>query len=257
MKRTASHSMAASSSLLPLLLLAATLVVAKPSSSPVAAPSAGPLNITDILVNATRHRTFARLLRETQVDLQVDKELGDDDTGNTFTVLAPSDAAFLGLRSGVLNALSQQDQEELVLYHLLPHYYSLPMFVTASNPVRTQASGNHGAYTLNVTTDNDMRVNVSTGVVRTPIAGSLFDDGEKLAVYTLEKVLLPYDLFGPRSPASSKPDSKVPSAQSAADVAPAAGENIVAAAGLRACRRNLMAAFGALAIAIHCFASIN
>lgn len=247
--------MASSSSSLPMPLLVAFLLLA--ASLVVAKPSAGPLNITAILVNATRHRTFARLLRETQVDLQVDKELGEDDTGNTFTVLAPSDAAFLGLRSGALNSLAQQDQVELVLYHLLPHYYSLPMFVTASNPVRTQASGNHGTYTLNITTDSDMRVNVSTGVVRTPIAGSLFDDGEKLAVYTLEKVLLPYDLFGPRSPASSPPTGKAPSAQSAADVAPAAGENRAAAAWLRGGWKNLMTAFVALAIAINCFASIN
>ncbi|RWW26806.1 hypothetical protein GW17_00008793 [Ensete ventricosum] len=208
--------------LLMVLTLAALLALTTPldGAQPAAPdPAPAPLNITAILVNGTNYNTFSHLLRETQVDIQINDELND--LANAFTIFAPTDAAFKSLKSGTLNALVQQDQVGLVLYHILPRYYSLDMFETASNPVRTQASGNHGAYTINVTTDSNMQVNISTGIVHTRIAKKIFDDSQQLAVYSLDKVLLPYDLFGPKPPASVPPvaenaSGKSPSRDSAA-----------------------------------------
>ncbi|XP_064941068.1 fasciclin-like arabinogalactan protein 9 [Musa acuminata AAA Group] len=55
-----------------------------------------------------------------------------------------------------------QEQVSLVLYHVLPKYYTLFTFKTTSNLVNTQASGSNNVYTINITCSNN-QVNVSTG----------------------------------------------------------------------------------------------
>ncbi|URE07533.1 Fasciclin domain [Musa troglodytarum] len=130
---------------------------------------------------------------------------------NGLTVFAPTNNAFAGLTVGTLNGLSQQQQIEPVLYHVVARYYSLTAFQTASNPVMTQASGKTGVWTLNVTTSSDHQANVSTGVVEAPINNAIYADFP-LAAYSVEKVLLPYEIFGPKPPAAAPtPSTKKPS----------------------------------------------
>nr|CAD1823826.1 unnamed protein product [Ananas comosus var. bracteatus] len=131
--------------------------------------SAG-VNLTEVLEKGGQYTTLIRLLKETQLDLQINSQLRNSFNG--LTVFAPTDNAFGALKAGTLNALSPQEQVALVLYHVLPAFYSLEMFQTASNPVRTQASGNDGAYTLNITSVMN-QVNVSTGIVETSITNTL------------------------------------------------------------------------------------
>jgi len=138
-----------------------------------------------------------------------------------MTILAPTDNAFNSLKAGTLNSLNPQEQAALILYHVLPRYYSLMTFQTSSNPITTQATGNHGAYVVNITSTANNQVNVSTGVNQTPLSTSLRSTFP-LAVYQIDSVLLPYDLFGPKPPAaapkpSEKPKvkAKAPSAESA------------------------------------------
>nr|CAD1834331.1 unnamed protein product [Ananas comosus var. bracteatus] len=172
------------------------------TAAPAPAP-AGPPNITAVLAKGGQYTTFIRLLKESRVDEQINSQLNNSFNG--LTVFAPTDGAFNSLKSGTLNSISQQDQIELVLYHVLPKFYTLSTFATTSNPLNTQASAaGGGADTLNVTTGTaeGQKVNVSTGVVETPIASALTTDFP-LAVYSVDKVLLPYDLFGPKSPASA------------------------------------------------------
>ncbi|RRT40379.1 hypothetical protein B296_00058566 [Ensete ventricosum] len=195
------------SGLAAVLVLTATLVQAQPEAAPPA--PAGPLNITAILAKGGQYTSFIRLIRQTRVDEQVNSQLNNSYNG--LTVFAPTDNAFAGLKAGTLNGLSQQQQIELVLYHVLPRYYSLTAFQTASNPVMTQASGKTGVWTLNVTASSDHQVNVSTGVVEAPINNAIYADFP-LVVYSVEKVLLPYEIFGPKPPAAApKPSTKKPS----------------------------------------------
>ncbi|CAL9044198.1 fasciclin-like arabinogalactan protein 11 [Musa acuminata AAA Group] len=189
------------------LVLTAPLVQAQPEAAPPA--PAGQLNITAILAKGGRYTSFIRLLRQTQVDEQINSQLSNSYNG--LTLFAPTDNAFAGLKVGTLNGLSQQQQIELVLYHVLPRYYSLTAFQTATNPVMTQASGKTGVWTLNVTTSSDHQANVSTGVVEVPIDNAVYADFP-LAVYSVEKVLLPYEIFGPKPPAAAPtPSTKKPS----------------------------------------------
>lgn len=122
------------------------------SNAQPAAPAPGPagtLNLTAILEKGGQYTSFIRLLKETQLDKQIESQLNNSYNG--FTVMAPTDNAFNSLKAGTLNSLSQQEQVALALYHVLPQFYSIESFQTVSNPVRTQASGSNGVYTVNIT----------------------------------------------------------------------------------------------------------
>ncbi|EEE56817.1 hypothetical protein OsJ_06412 [Oryza sativa Japonica Group] len=143
------------------LATVSVVVVSGAGEAPSPAPT-GPLNLTEILTKAGHYNTFVRLLKDTEVTSQMDA----------------------------------QAQAELVLYHVLPRYYGFVTFETTTNPVRTQASGQRGVCTVNVTTAGEDRVRVSSGVVEAEL-GRPLRDGHPLAVYSLDAVLLPPDMFGP------------------------------------------------------------
>ncbi|KAI3877957.1 hypothetical protein MKW92_015492 [Papaver armeniacum] len=188
----------ASHSLLVLALVSSCLLLsvhAQKDAAP-APKAAGPINLTGILDKAGQYTTFMRLLTSTQVSNQIYNQLNSSDQG--MTVFAPTDNAFNNLKPGTLNSLSTQDQVELVLYHVLPKYYSLVMFETASNPVRTQSSDG-----LNFTTSAN-QVNVSTGMVDVILNNALRQEFP-LSVYQVDKVLLPLSLFGAKPPVSPPP----------------------------------------------------
>ncbi|MFS7962091.1 putative FAS1 domain-containing protein [Helianthus anomalus] len=105
-----------------------------------------------------------------------------------MTIFAPTDNAFQNLPAGTLNGLSEEKKVKLVLYHVLPKFYSMDDLVTISNPVPTQAGSSRGSLGLNFT-GRASQVNVSTGVVETQINNALRKDFP-LAVYVVDKVLL-------------------------------------------------------------------
>ncbi|KAI3743215.1 hypothetical protein L1987_60921 [Smallanthus sonchifolius] len=78
-----------------------------------------------------------------------------------MTVFAPTDNAFSGLKPGSLNSLSDQEKVGLIQFHV---------------------------------------VNISTGVVDATVANTIYSDGS-LAVYQVDKVLLPMRMFCPPAPA--------------------------------------------------------
>ncbi|KMT01916.1 hypothetical protein BVRB_9g209410 [Beta vulgaris subsp. vulgaris] len=200
----------ASSLRLSLLLLAAALActqcLAQSPAAPAPAP-AGPLNLTAILEKASQYTTFMRLLASTQVDNQIANQVNTSTEG--MTVFAPTDNAFQNLKPGTLNGLSVQEQVQLVLYHVLPKFYNFENFETVSNPVRTQATGQDGEpFGLNIVSIGNRQVNVSTGIVTVQLNNAL-RERFPLAVYQVDMVLLPKELFGAKSPKSA-PKSSAP-----------------------------------------------
>ncbi|XP_020087798.1 fasciclin-like arabinogalactan protein 9 [Ananas comosus] len=165
-------------------------------AAPAPSPSPAAIDITGILDKGSQYTTFKRLLKATEAYQEILTQL--DDSSDGVTLLAPTDDAFKALKPGTLNKLTAQDESELVLYHVLPQYYTFDSFATASNPVRTQASGYDGVDTVNVTSTGVNQVYVSTGVVGTTITNAVYLK-YPVAVYSLEKVLLPNELFGPES----------------------------------------------------------
>lgn len=109
----------------------------------------------------------------------------------------------------------------------------MSQFQTVSNPLRTQAgNSNAGQFPLNVTTSGS-QVNLTTGVVNAVVSNTIYTDGQ-LAVYQVDKVLLPVDLFGnigAPAPAPTKPVKAVSGADSPAGGAKDSSSDDSGAAG--------------------------
>jgi uncharacterized surface protein with fasciclin (FAS1) repeats len=156
--------------------------------------------------NSGQYSKFLQLLHDTRVDDQVKAQLTDSYNG--LTVLAPTNAAFDRLKAGTLNALSNQDQIQLVLYCVLPRFYSLPMLGGLNGEVSTQGSGRDGPYKYDVKRSGD-NVNVSTGV-NSMLLGTPLSKEFPLAVYPVDKVPLPYEMFGPKPPTPAPAPAPAP-----------------------------------------------
>lgn len=177
------------------LLLSITTSIAQTTTAP--AP-AGPLNITAVLEKAGQFNTLIRLMKSTQIADQINNQLNNSNTG--ITIFAPTDNAFSSLPPGTLNSLTDQQKVSLIQFHVIPTLITMSQFQTVSNPLRTQAGNtNNGQFPLNVTSAGN-QVNISTGVVNTTVSNSLYSDS-KLAVYQVDKVLLPLAIFGSAAPA--------------------------------------------------------
>ncbi|CAH8358122.1 unnamed protein product [Eruca vesicaria subsp. sativa] len=199
--------------LAPLFLLLAAIFLSTVVTAQPAAPApgpAGPVNITAVLEKGGQFVTFIRLLNTTQIGNQINIQVNSSTEG--MTVFAPTDNAFQNLKPGTLNKLSPDDQVKLILYHVSPKFYTLDDLLSVSNPVGTQATGRDGGavYGLNFTGQGN-QVNVSTGVIETRVSNALRDE-RPLAVYVVDMVLLPEEMFGKHkiSLVAPAPKSKSP-----------------------------------------------
>uniref|UniRef100_A0ACD5U732 Uncharacterized protein n=1 Tax=Avena sativa TaxID=4498 RepID=A0ACD5U732_AVESA len=192
--------------LLALLSLSLTAPLVHGQTVAAAAPAAPAKSIRAVLTKAGQFTKFLQLLKSTQEEDQIDSQLkGKASSGAGFTIFAPTDNAFSALKSGSLNALSDQEKTSLVQFHVLSQLLPMSQFDTVSNPLRTQAGDTgRGKYPLNVTADGGGRVNISTGVVNATVDGTLYT-GDKLVVYQVDKVLLPWKLYGPPVPPAPAP----------------------------------------------------
>lgn len=167
-------------------------------------------DIIKILRKAKIFSILIRLLKTTQVITQINSQLIATKAASGLTILAPDDNAFSELKAGFLNSLDDNQKIELLQFHVLPVYVASSNFDSLSNPVRTLAPIQ---LQLNVIADGNM-VNISTGVVNTTMAGIVYTD-RSLAIYHLNKVLIPLDFLKPKSslaPAPSLALAKAPKA---------------------------------------------
>ncbi|KDP44078.1 hypothetical protein JCGZ_05545 [Jatropha curcas] len=179
-------------------------------------PSKGPLNVVKVLQKAGHFTFFVRLIKTTQEDIQLFSQLNASTDG--VTIFAPYDAAFSSIiKSGTLNSLSDQEKRELVQFHIIPRFLSTSQFQTVSNPLKSLA-GASSRLALNVTTSDNL-VNVSTGLTKTYVSAIVYTDG-KVAIYQVDKVLLPIDLFAPKPPAPAPAPTKATKEDSTAAESP-------------------------------------
>ncbi|XP_019447894.1 PREDICTED: fasciclin-like arabinogalactan protein 11 [Lupinus angustifolius] len=171
------------------------------SQTPAPSPSSSPTDIIRILKKAGGFTTLIRLLTTTQVSTQINAQLLNSNNG--ITLFAPNDNAFSSLKPGFLNSLSDQQKDELIQFHVLPTFVTITNFDTLSNPVRTQAGDDPERLALNITSSGS-QVNLTTGVVNTTVGGSVYSD-HQLAIYQVDKVLLPRDFFVPKPPPPPAP----------------------------------------------------
>ncbi|KAL6973990.1 hypothetical protein U1Q18_028172 [Sarracenia purpurea var. burkii] len=89
-----------------ILFLPAPQTYAQSSTAPEPSPSAGPINISAILMKGGQYTTFLHLLTSTHVADQIDNQFNN--FNQCMTIFVPTDAAFNNLPAGTLNNLTTQ-----------------------------------------------------------------------------------------------------------------------------------------------------
>ncbi|KAK7359183.1 hypothetical protein VNO77_01131 [Canavalia gladiata] len=207
------------------------LVPTTPSGAPtpMIIPKGPTIDIVQILRKAKRFSVLIRLLKTTQLINQLNSQLLTSGSGG-LTLFAPEDSAFSKLKAGFLNSLSDRQKVELLQFHTLSSFISISNFDTLTNPVQTQAGDDPQRLQLNVTTYGGTQVNMATGAVNATVTGTVYTDN-KLAIYQVDKVLLPLDLVLPSkapapAPSLAKKGPKSDKSNStAADDSSAAGDD--------------------------------
>ncbi|KAG0483199.1 hypothetical protein HPP92_011283 [Vanilla planifolia] len=198
----------------------------KPLSSPEAeAPAAAPapVNLTDLMTRKGC-ALFAGLLAS---DRDAHKTF-DDSADGGLTVFCPGDAAVKSFMPKYKN-LTAEGKTSILLYHGYPVYSSLQTLKSNNGVVTTLATDGGASKSFNFTVQDDgLKVELKTGVATAAITSTLIDQ-DPVAMYEIDKVLQPLELFKPEetdalapAPAAHKKKGKKVAPEPAADDAPEA-----------------------------------
>ncbi|KAK4776990.1 hypothetical protein SAY86_005678 [Trapa natans] len=222
---------------------------AVPTPAPAPAPGPDHVNLTNLLTYAGPFHTFLGYLQSTKVISTFQDRA--DNSADGITIFVPKDSAFSSLKSPSLSNLTQDQLRSLCLFHALPHYYSLADFknVSQMSPVATLAGG---LYTLNFT-DVSGTVHISSGWSDTTVSSSVRST-DPVAVYQVDKVLLPVAIFGTDIPPAAAPAPAPVTVTSppAADSPSSVSDNGLAPTSTKpnsSCRVSGFGAWGALLLA--------
>ncbi|XP_022727961.1 fasciclin-like arabinogalactan protein 7 [Durio zibethinus] len=192
-------------------------VAMSPTTTPAPAPAPAYVNLTYLLSVAGPFQTFLDYLESTKVMDTFQNQANNTEQG--ITIFVPKDNAFKALKKPSLSNLSDDQLKSLILFHALPKYYALADFngLSAKGPVSTLAGG---LYTMNFTDDSGT-VLLNSGWTRTKISSAVHST-DPVAIYQVDKVLLPEAIFGtdiPPTPAPApapdiSPAADTPSAES-------------------------------------------
>ncbi|CAL5406222.1 unnamed protein product [Camellia sinensis] len=185
---------------------------APPSLAPTPAPAPAPgfVNLTDLLSVAGPFHTFLSYLESTKTIETFQNQANNTEEG--ITLFVPKDDAFSSLKKSTLSNLTQDQLKSICLFHALSHYYSLSDFknLSETSPISTFAGGQ---YSLNFT-DVSGTVHIGSGWTNTKVSSSVYST-DPIAIYQVDKVLLPEAIFGTDIPPTPAPAP-------APDIAPAA-----------------------------------
>ncbi|KAL8474109.1 hypothetical protein ACS0TY_030106 [Phlomoides rotata] len=165
------------------------------------APAAAPadLNVTSLM---TRQgcKAFADLVTAQKVDVILAQSVAGG-----LTVFCPSDESLKSFMPRYKN-LTADGKTSLLLFHELPVYYSLGMLRSSNGLMNTLATEGAKKFDFTVQNDGD-DVKLETKIVTATIDGTLVD-ADPLAVFKIDKVLLPKELFKAAPPAPAPKPSK-------------------------------------------------
>ncbi|KAI4383226.1 hypothetical protein MLD38_009092 [Melastoma candidum] len=201
----------------------AALAPSPDSFSPTPAPAPGPdyVNLTDLLSVAGPFHKFLNYLVSTKVIDTFQNQANNTEEG--ITIFVPKDGAFSFQKNPSLANLTDDQLKSLLLFHGLPHYYTLADFaqLSQSSPVSTFAGG---SYSINFTDDSGT-VHLSSGWTHTKISSSVHST-DPVAVYQINRVLLPEAIYGtdiPPTPAPAPAPDISPTADTPSGTTEAAG----------------------------------
>lgn len=179
------------------------LIVTNVAEAP--APSPGEVNITAVLIKGGC-KIFAGLISTTGVIKSYDDSIksSQDAVKKGLTVFAPTDGAFTDVIKKLLKKLSSEDKVSLLKFHAVPSYTPLGTLKNTNGPVTTMASN----YAVTVSSSGNT-VTLNTSLSKATISSTLLDN-LPLAIFTVDKVLEPKELFGTASPPSKAPTPEPP-----------------------------------------------
>ncbi|XP_047943645.1 fasciclin-like arabinogalactan protein 2 [Salvia hispanica] len=168
------------------------------AEAPTAAPS--DLNVTSLMAKQGC-QTFSDMI----VSQGVQSTFSDSVQGG-LTIFCPSDEALDDFRPRYKN-LTAEGKSSLLLYHGVPVYSSLGMLRASNGLMNTLATEGTKKFDFTVQNDGD-DVKLKTKIVTATITGTLIDE-DPLAVFKIDEVLLPKELFKAAPPAPApKPAPK-------------------------------------------------
>ncbi|XP_074587256.1 fasciclin-like arabinogalactan protein 2 [Curcuma longa] len=185
------------------ILQVSSIMSSPEAEAPVAPPAA--VNLTE-LMSSKGCLEFANLLLATpEVLKSFESNL---DAG--LTVFCPIDSAVRAFADKYKN-LTAPGKASLLLYHGTPFYYSQQLLKTNNGAFTTLATDTHNTkYKYTVGSDGEA-ITVKTHLVTATITSTLIDQ-DPVAVYAVDKVLQPRELFKPEdasdAPAAAPSASK-------------------------------------------------
>ncbi|OIW09512.1 hypothetical protein TanjilG_11634 [Lupinus angustifolius] len=120
-----------------------------------------------------------------------------DNVEGGLTVFCPIDDAFKAFLPKFKN-LTVTGKASLLEYHGIPVYQSLAMLKSNNGILNTLATDGASKYDMTVQNDGE-QVTLRTKIDTAKITGTLIDE-QPLAIYTVDKVLLPLELFKAAAP---------------------------------------------------------
>lgn len=191
-----------------------SILTSSEAEAPVSAPT--DINLTTLL---------ARQGCKSFADLLAAQGAADNFTESVeagLTVFCPSDAALKSFAPSYKN-LSAAAKTSLLLYHGVPEYSSLGMLRSSNGLMNTLATEGAKKFDFTVQNDGD-DVKLHTKVVTATVKGTLIDE-DPLAVFKIDRVLLPTELFKAAPAAKSKAGEEADAPGPAGDDAVPADEN--------------------------------
>ncbi|GJN33634.1 hypothetical protein PR202_gb22255 [Eleusine coracana subsp. coracana] len=208
-----------------------------PSTAPAPAPAPHYVDLAQLLSLAGPFHTFLNYLEKTNVIETFQSQANRTEEG--ITIFVPKDSAFAALKQSTFSNLTDDQLKTLLLYHAFPRFYALSQFrnLSALNPVSTFAGS---PYTLNLTDDMGS-ISVQSMWSKPRIASSVYAT-DPVAIYALNKVLLPMQIFSKDPPLAPVP-APAPEPGAADTPSPAASKS----GGLTDNRDSSAAAYSAVA----------
>lgn len=157
------------------------------------APTPGPsqLNLTGML-SAHGCKAFADTLLASDAE-----KTYEDNLDGGLTVFCPMDDAFKAFLPKYKN-LTAGGKVALLEYHAVPVYQSMSMLKSNNGLMNTLATDGASKYDFTVQNDGEV-VTLKTKIVTVKITGTLYDE-QPVAIYTINRVLLPRELFKAEAP---------------------------------------------------------
>ncbi|KAG6490195.1 fasciclin-like arabinogalactan protein 1 [Zingiber officinale] len=200
-------------------VLAARSAAAKAPAAP-AAPDA-PVNLTSLMARKGC-AAFANLLASTSDAAQTFASSVD----GGLTAFCPIDQVMKPFLPTFKN-LTPDGKLSLILYHALPVYYSIASLRTGNGVVNTLATDG-AAKNYNLTVQNEgEQVTLKTRLTVATITATLIDK-DPLAIYAVDEVLRPEELFKPAestAPTPAPAQAPAPEAPKKKKKAPKAGKS--------------------------------